>query len=85
MGAYACQLTACRLSRTGTVIIRSRDGTGRVADLLAAGSLPFTQVGSSRAELTPGQGDTPDLGGRRRAENPRLGGYGVPIWGPEAA
>jgi hypothetical protein len=50
MGAYACQLTACQLSWFGTVVIRSRAGDWlRVADLLAAGSLPFTQVGSSRA------------------------------------
>ena len=45
----------------------------RAADRLVVW-VSFLPVVGSTGLLTSGQGDTPDLGGRRRVENPRLSG-----------
>jgi len=55
-----------------------------VAGRLAAWASSLLEVAPC-GPLTAGQGDTPDLGGRRRVENPRLGGCRVPFWEPKTA
>src|SRR5947209_75245 len=83
MGIYACQLTACWLDWTRAGVIRPRSGDRlRLAGLLAAGYPPLHANRLLVGRVTPGHGDTPDLGGRRRVESPRLSGCGVPFWGP---